>query len=76
MNLHARIELFGGPEDGREFVLPTGVDGSPVTPLPISAASGDQPDVDDVALYERAHQRPCGQWIYRYAVNQTLTHSA
>ncbi|WP_460960703.1 hypothetical protein [Parasphingorhabdus pacifica] len=75
MNLHARIELFGGPEDGREFVLPTGTDGSPVTPLPISSAPDENQD-PNVAMYDRSHQRPCGQWIYRYAVNLPVSHPA
>lgn len=73
MELHARIELFGGPEDGREIIIPTDSDGAPVTPLPIPSPCGGDP-AEDIAMYERSHQRPSGQWIYRHAIRHPLGH--
>ncbi|WP_438387179.1 hypothetical protein [Actinopolyspora saharensis] len=66
MNMHARIELFGGPEDGREITLPVSAEGEPLSPLPVPAPRNSGED-EGVAWYERDHHRGRGMWIYRYA---------
>lgn len=80
MNLHAHIELFGGPEDGREITLPVGTEGTPLSPIPVpaprpdgeahdsSAAEGDR----TVVWYERYQQRARGMWVYKYATSQPV----
>ena len=69
MNMHVQIELFGGPEDGREVTIPAGPGGGPISPLPVPSPNSDA-DVanpEGVAWYEKHHQRPRGVWVYKYA---------
>jgi hypothetical protein len=68
--MHVQIELFGGPEDGREITIPLGPDG-PVSPLPVPSPQARETDGEDQAdtpaWYERQHQNVRGAWIYKYA---------
>lgn len=69
MNLHVQIEMFGGPEDGREITIPLTDQGAPVSPLPIPSTPGAA-QIDNsapaVAWYERQHRNERGVWIYRH----------
>ncbi|PRW61736.1 hypothetical protein [Actinopolyspora mortivallis] len=71
MNLHARIELFGGPEDGREITLPVSTEGQPLSPLPVPAPRSAGAEDEEVVWYERDHQRGRCMWVYKYANCQT-----
>lgn len=66
MKLHAQIELFGGPEDGREITLPVAGDGTPLSPLPVPPAPDSQ-EHQEIAWYERHHRRGPDSWVYKYA---------
>lgn len=70
VDLHARIELFGGPEDGREITLPIGADGAPLSPLPVPSAHRDESDSAEFAWYELQDHRG-GVWIYKYTTVHT-----
>lgn len=70
MDLHTRIELFGGPEDGREITLPVGAAGGPLSPLPVPR-DGEEP----MAAYVKDHQRPHGVWIYKYTLSPSMRQS-
>lgn len=69
MNLHTQIELFGGPEDGREITLPVTADDAPLSPLPVPTpgSTGDPHTDQEVAWYERHHRRNRDSWVYTYA---------
>ncbi|MBK0866177.1 MAG: hypothetical protein IJH84_06210 [Saccharopolyspora sp.] len=71
MDLHTRIELFGGPEDGREITLPAGADGAPLSPLPVPR-DGSEPADETPAWYVKDHQRPHGVWVYKYTISPSV----
>ncbi|SFT60988.1 hypothetical protein SAMN04487904_104260 [Actinopolyspora lacussalsi subsp. righensis] len=71
MNLHARIELYGGPEDGREITLPVSGEGEPLSPLPVPRASEEN---EGVAWYERDQHMGRGFWVYKYSDSQSAEH--
>lgn len=66
MDLHTRIELFGGPEDGREITLPSGADGAPLSPLPVPREDSEPAATPPAAWYVKDYQRPHGVWVYKY----------
>jgi hypothetical protein len=76
VNMHAEIELFGGPQDGCQITIPAGTNGEPLSPLPVPSPTYDletwEPVDSAVAWYEREHRREQGIWVYRY----TNTHCA
>lgn len=80
--MHVQIELFGGPEDGRELTLPIGTDGEPLSPLPVpsthlhemSSAGADPSPSHEVAWYEKYFRRD-NAWIYKYTTAQTVRSS-
>lgn len=70
VDMHVQIELFGGPEDGREITIPLAAEGAPVSPLPVPSPQGAaeiEDPTDAVAWYERHHRNRRGVWIYQYA---------
>lgn len=80
MHLHTQIELLGGPEDGRQFVLPASTNDGPLSPLPVPSPRNDSDfdalDTDSqaefgthTAWYERHHQRGRQHWVYRYVTS-------
>lgn len=76
--MHVRIELFGGPEDGREITLPIGTGGTPMSPLPVPSTHREE-EADgstryEVAWYDKQHCR-AGVWIYKYTTAQTVHQS-
>ncbi len=72
--MHVRIELFGGPEDGREITLPIGREGDPMTPLPLPSSPVNGEDSSDAMIwYEKDHRRH-GVWIYKYKTPQSIQH--
>ncbi len=78
MELHAQVELFGGPEDGREFTLPVGVDGAPLSPLPVPA-QGSERDSEaqrEIAWYERYQRRGRDAWVYKYVNSNSVQEPA
>lgn len=78
--MHAQIELFGGPEDGREITLPVGTEGTPLSPLPVpSPRTGEDageesegPAEHEVAWYERHHRRRRDMWVYKYVSSHSV----
>lgn len=85
MRMHVQIELFGGPEDGREITLPAETERGPLSPLPVPYTRGDT-GVDgpvgtepceeeaerEIAWYERYYRRDQGWWVYKYANSSTV----
>lgn len=78
MNMHARIELFGGPEDGREITIPVGSEGGPVSPLPVPSPSSGPEDAapEAVAWYQKDRLRRHGVWVYKYTNARSVQESA
>ncbi|WP_246195766.1 hypothetical protein [Halopolyspora algeriensis] len=74
--MHVQIELFGGPEDGREITLPIGAEGSPLSPLPVPSPRGDaEPAAEgsqEVAWYQRDHRKGRDLWVYKYANSHSV----
>lgn len=76
MHMHVQIELFGGPEDGREITLPAGTERGPLSPLPVPYARSGTESVEEeigqeIAWYERHYWRDRGWWVYKYANSYT-----
>ncbi|MDR7302309.1 hypothetical protein JOF55_002490 [Haloactinomyces albus] len=76
MNMHVQIELFGGPEDGREITLPVGAEGSPLSPLPVpspdSSTESATGESQHVAWYQRDHRKGRGLWVYKYTNSHSV----
>lgn len=77
MQQHVCVELVGGPEDGREFIVPAAFDSTaerPESPLPFEQLTLPGPDVaDEIAppvRYRRSARRPDGVWRYDYVGEQ------
>lgn len=72
MQHHVCVELVGGPEDGRTFIMPTTTAAStegPESPLPFNGFSLPGPDTgaaSPAVRYERAARRPDGVWRYNF----------
>lgn len=68
--MHAEIELFGGPQDGRALTIPAGSAGEPLSPLPVPSPlygpDAETAPEDAVAWYARDHCRSHGVWVYKY----------
>ncbi len=79
MDMHVRIELFGGPEDGREITIPVGTEGVPMSPLPVPFSGHDTESAGrtrfEVAWYEQDHYRDRGVWIYKYTTGHSVQQS-
>lgn len=77
--MHTQIELFGGPEDGREITLPVSGEGTPLSPLPVpSPRTGEETEArasHEVAWYERHHRRGRDGWVYKYASSHSVHRS-
>jgi hypothetical protein len=74
--MHVQIELFGGPEDGRQITIPVGAEGAPISPLPVPSPT-HSPDFAGGTTYERAwyekdHQRTSGVWVYRHSTVRSV----
>lgn len=69
MEQHVHAELFGGPEDGRSFIIP-----APERDLPIGQLTFPSPrdGEDPCARYDRQERRPDGVWRYRYTGNPPM----
>lgn len=76
MHMHARIELFGGPEDGREITIPVGPEGAPVSPLPVPSPGADIGSPEAVAWYRKDHCRAHGVWIFTHSNARSVQESA
>lgn len=85
MQQHVLIELLGGPEDGRELVVPTATEDGPLSPLPVPTPRNDSeldaqldPESETAfgthtAWYERDHRRGKQGWVYRYVTSHPTT---
>ncbi len=80
MQHHVHIELVGGPEDGRTFVLPTAPSGAdePQAALPFTTFTLPGPVPDEgcpTVRYDLGDCRPDGVWRYDFVGEQLAARS-